>query len=86
VVNDEVQLREVFGRFAHVAHVRVLQQVRKLLGVWAAGKNSSLETDWVGMGERNLARSAGMSFAISSGVSIAVSCWVWGPPQGAGIR
>ncbi len=32
VVNDEVQLREVFRRFAHVAHVGVFQKVGKLLG------------------------------------------------------
>ena len=43
--------------------------------VWGSGVNSSLETNWVGMGEANAAVSAGKSCARSSGSSrlIAVS-------------
>jgi hypothetical protein len=35
------------------------------------GKNSSLEIAWVGIGERKCAVSAGIYFAISSGLIIA---------------
>ena len=38
--------------------------------VWGSGMNSSLDTNWVGMGDRNAAVSAGRSWASSSGSSV----------------
>ena len=53
----------------------------RCLAVWGPGKNSSLENGWVGIGERKVAVSAGISRASSSGESMGGSsgagCGVW---------